>query len=37
MNKKMIIFDVIEIFIWIFLFTCVIGSGYLIWHYGWMQ
>ena len=34
MNKKMIISDVIEIFIWIFLFFCVIGGGYLIWHYG---
>lgn len=35
MNKKQIISDGIEIFIWIFLFACFLGSGYLVWHHGW--
>ena len=35
MNKKKIISDAIEIFIWIVLFACVFVGGYLVWHHGW--
>ena len=35
MNKKQIIYDAIDIFIWGVLFTCVFISGYLVWCHGW--
>ena len=37
MNKKRLISDIVEIFIWVFLFACVIGGSYFIWHYGWKR
>ena len=37
MNKKQIASDVIEVFIWVALFACVLVGGYLIWHHGWRK